>query len=89
MTGGKDKGLHKTQPIRIQSPSHDFASVALAEITKGFRVDDLFLKSVCLDDSAPQQPTINPLLNLCCPNMQRFRQRVFREPVLTHASAGP
>src|SRR5580698_37124 len=59
VTGWKNKGLHKAQPIRIQSSPHDFAAVALAELTKGFRVNNLSLEPTCLEDSAPQQSTIN------------------------------
>ncbi len=55
---------------------------------KVFRVNNLSLEAVCIDDSAPQQTIINPLLHLVCANVQRFRQGVFREPVLAHASAG-
>ena len=86
--GGEETNLHKTQPISVQSSSHDFPAVLLAEITKVFRVNNVSSEAVCIDDSAPQQTIINPLLHLVCANVQRFRQSVFREPVLAHASAG-
>jgi hypothetical protein len=65
----------------------DFSAVSLPEITKVLGVNNLSLKPACLDDSAPQQSTVNPFLHLFCADMQRFRQGVFREPIVAHASA--
>ncbi|MFZ0797054.1 MAG: hypothetical protein WCA27_17515 [Candidatus Sulfotelmatobacter sp.] len=89
MTGWKNKGLHKTEPIHIQSSSHDLAAVSFAEIAKVFGADNLFLESTRLDNSASQQSTINPLGHLFWADVQCCRRGVFREPILAHASARP
>jgi hypothetical protein len=68
----------------IQPVAHDFSGVSLTEIAKVFRVNNLSLEPACLDDSAQQQSTVNPLLYFFCANVQRLRQGVFREPILAH-----
>jgi hypothetical protein len=61
----------------------------LAELTKGFCVNDLSLNSSRLDDSALQESPINPSLHFLCTNMQSPSQTMFRKPILSHARAGP
>jgi hypothetical protein len=60
--------------------------MALAEIAEIVRVNNLSSNPGGLYDSARQESTVNPLLHFFRTNVQRLRQRMFREPILTHAS---
>jgi hypothetical protein len=61
----------------------------LAELSKGFCVNDLSLNSSRLDDSALQESPINPSLHFFCTNMQSPSQTMLRKPILSHVRAGP
>ena len=60
--------------------------MVLAEPTEIGRVDDLLLESAGLHDSALEPSAVNPLLYLFGTDMKRLRQRVFCEPIVSHAT---
>jgi len=85
MAGRKDKGLQKIEPVDVKPVSHNFLVVLLAESTELVRVNQLPLESVAFDDPAPEPAAVDPLLHVIGADMQRLRECMFGEPVLSHA----
>jgi len=89
MARRKYECLDKAQSIGVQPSSDNLPAMFLAELTKGFCVNDLSMNSTRLDDPAVQESPINPSLHFFCTNMQSPSQTIFRKPILSHARAGP
>src|SRR5208282_1400722 len=89
MARRKYERLDKAQSLGVQPSPDNFPAMFLAELTKGFCVNDLSLNSSSLDDPALQESPINPSLHFFCTNMQSPSQTMFRKPILSHARTGP
>ena len=86
MTGRKYKRLDKVQAVRVQPSSNDLGAMVLAELTEIRRVNDFLLESPGLGDPAFEPSPVNPFLYLFGTDMKCLRQRVLREPILSHAA---
>ena len=85
MAGGKDKGLHKIQPVSVEPVSHNFPMVLFAELAKAFGLDQLSHQSVVWNNPALEPPPADPFLHLIGAYVQSLSQGVFGKPVLARA----